>query len=565
MRRKLLLLFICYGTIPIIIIYSVATNIFNKRAEINLKNIYSNDIKNMAHVAENYFSESLDLTMYPLLDPNLYKFYTTSSDSPNFHEISNNALYILTTSPYVFGGNRGVIMMRKDGVQISTYSNYISNHTILDYQMEQAYLLGGGVFWEFKEHNSIPLFSITRMIKSKSNFSQTIGYIQASISKYELQNKINNAIMEKDGTYFILNESDQIILASNNNRDYSSLLQEYNYDVLHSLSTESLNTLLDGDYFISAQKIDRTPYVICSVITPNVFVTTKSTLVSILSGVAILTAFFFVILALVFSSYIVKPLKELGNKMSSISDENFSVQVNIKGNDEIAILANQFNMMVKRLEYLYKEVYMQEIELKKSQIITLQSQMNPHFLYNTMDTIYWMSEMGNTKSVSKIVSNMSKLLRFSISLNDDDDTISLKDELDNLNSYMEIQKIRNNSNIHFEMEWDSALGHLPVLRLLLQPIVENAIIHGLRDLSFVNIILQIYKQDNCLVYKIMNDGSLIDLQLIHDILHSDTTEIKGFAIRNIGKRLKLKYGDKNGLNYSIENNFTVFTIKQPIL
>lgn len=564
MRKRLLILFICFVTIPIIIIYTVATYIFNSRAEMNLKDIYTNDIKNIAQIAEHYFSESLELTMYPLLEPNLYKFYTMSSDSDSFQQAVTNANTILLSSPYVFGGIRNVILQRNDGIQIVTRSNYIYDNSFSEYEIEQADLLNGGCFWEFQKINSIPLFSATRIIRSKSNLTEKLGYVHVTISTSELYNNIKSAVIDKNFSYFILDENNQVLLSTDKSNDYSAFLPEYHYGRLCSLSRQSVCTVLDGDYFISAQEIKGTPYVMCSIINPDVFIATKATLGNILTVVAILTVLSFVLLALLFSHSVVRPLKELGDNMLSISGENFSVRAAVKGKDEIAILAKQFNYMVEQLEYLYKQVYMGEIELKKSQIIALQSQMNPHFLYNTMDTIYWMAQMGNTQDISKMASNMSKLLRLSFAPNDNN-TLNLAQELEHLSCYMEIQKIRYGDSVDFDLQYEEDLDDISVLRLLLQPLVENALTHGLKDQPHEKIIVQIYREDTFCIYKVMNNGTLINLNQIRSILESDTTKTKGFAIRNIDKRLKLKYGDAYGLKYNIENGFTIFEIRQPIL
>lgn len=566
MRKKLLLLFICFVTIPIIIIYAVAAYMFNHRTEMNLKDIYTNDIKNISQIAESYFDDALDLTMYPLLEPNLYKFFSSSSDDPAFSQTLSTAQSILTSSPYVFGGLRGVNMQRIDGYQITTHSNYVSENVITKQNMEQADLQNGRCYWQYEQGGSISLFSITRLIKSKSNLSDKLGYVQAYISSYELYNNIKNAVIDNGFTYFILDETNEVHLATEPPEHYDFLFPEYDYDKFSDLSSQSVCTVLEGTHFISAQKIKNTPYVICSVIESDIYSSTRETLLNSLTGVAFLTFFFFVLLAFVSSAVLVKPLKELGNKMTSLSDENFAVriQVNQKRNDEITVLAIHFNEMVERLEYLYKQVYMGEIELKQSQLIALQSQINPHFLYNTMDTIYWMSEMGNTKDVSNIVSNMSKLLRLTFSPNSDD-THLLKEELEHLRCYLEIQKIRYGGNVTFELQYDEALDNHPVLRLLLQPLVENALIHGLKDQSSEHIRIQIYSQEMFLIYRVMNSGTPLDLSLIQDILNATDTITKGFAIRNIDKRLRLKYGDSFRLEYWIEESYNVFQVKQPLL
>lgn len=563
MRKQLLFLFICFVTIPVIIIYSVSATIFNNRTDENLKNIYSNDIKNITSIAENYFSESIDLTMYPLLENTLYQFFTTSSDTENFPAIAEQASMVLNSSPYVFGGIRGVVMYRTDGKQIATHSNYISNDYITAEQRLHADQLNGKCFWEFKENSSTSLFSITRLIKTKTNLLVPLGYIQTSISCKELQNKIKNAIIEKNSIYFIMDESNNILLSTANIEQDDAFLETYDFSTLNELASQKTCTLLDKNYFISAQKIKKTPYLMGSIITSDVYTATRATLFNVLTITAILTAFFFALLALIFSNRIVRPLEDLSHSMDSISNENFSVRSSIHGNDEIGMLAAQFNKMGERLEYLYRRVYMKEIELKQAQLLALQSQINPHFLYNTMDTIYWMSKTGNTTDIEHIVSHMSQLLRLTFTP-DNSNTTALSNEINHLHHYMEIQKIRYGDSIKFELHYQNDFQDQRVLRFLLQPLVENALIHGLKDRPYELIVVKIYRKNQDLFYRVMNNGTPLDLDIISELLNSSASDKKGFAIRNIDRRLKLKYGEEYGLFYKIENDFNIFEIRQPI-
>ncbi len=563
MRKQLLFLFVCFVTLPVIIIYSVATVIFNRKADENLTSIYSNDIKSIASIAENYFSESLDLTMYPLLESNLYKYLITSSDNENFVEITTQANTILNSSPYVFGGNRGVVIQKKDGNQIDTHSNYLTSGNITEQQIEEATRLNGKCYWEYKANKATPQFSITRLMKSKTNLQVPLGYIHVSISSLELRNNIQNAMMDKNSYYFIMDSASNILLSTNSDSNYDTVLSQYHFATLQQLADSRLNTVLDNQYFISAYKIKNTPYLIGSIHVSGMLASTKITLTNILTVTALLTAFFFALLALIFSNRIVRPIQELSHKMDSISNENFSVRAAVHGHDEIAMLATQFNKMGERLEYLYRQVYMQEIELKQSQLLALQSQINPHFLYNTMDTIYWMSKTGDTEGIGHIVSNMSSLLRLTFTPNGSN-TCTLAEELEHLNHYVAIQQIRYGDSVSFKLQYKDDFQQENILRFLLQPLVENALIHGLKDCAEEMIIVKIYRQEHCLVYRVMNTGTPIDLELIPTLLDSPKTEQKGFALKNIDRRLKLKYGDEYGLKYMIEGAYNIFEIQQPI-
>lgn len=563
MQKKLLTLFICFVTIPIIIIYSFFSHIFNTKAERNFKELYSTNIINIAKIAENYFGESLDLSMYPLIEPNLYRFYTAESNSEEFSKVFNDANNILSSSPYIFGGIRSITLLRMDDISLTNQTNYSYRSELTPEDKTAAASLGGKTYWDIKPVKDSFAVYISRLIRSKLNLSQGLGYIKTSTSVHELLNTLKKASLEKDSSYMILTKNFVPILSTNEDESYLQILAEQDMNTLLSLSKEKVSTIKVGDFFISAKKIDQTPFLMCSVIKTNLLLE-HSALDSVLMPVAMLTLIFFILLAVLFSRHIAKPMVDLGIKMTAISAGDFTVRAHVKGNDEIASLTEQFNLMSERLDYLYNKVYLGEIELNRAQLIVLQSQISPHFLYNTIDTIYWMSEMGNTKAVSKIASNMSRLFRLTITP-DNQNQILLEKELEHLNYYMEIQKIRYEDSIHFTLEYDESLKGFLVLKLLLQPLVENALTHGLKDREQEEILVRIYVENNFLFYEIRNNGTPVSIPHLDKLLNSSDEEMQGFAIRNINKRLILQYGENFGLKYGLDGEFSYFKICQPLL
>lgn len=563
MQKKLLILFICFVTIPILVVYSVFSHIFNAKAERNLKDVYTTNITNTAKIAESYFGESLDLSMYPLIEPNLYHFYTADSQSEDFSRIFDDANTILSSSPYIFGGVRSITLLRKDWVSLTSQTNYSYSSEITPEDQEAAASFNGKPYWEIKPVKDSYAVFITRLIKSKQSFSNELGYIKTSTSIHELLKSLQKASLENDSSYTILTKDFLPILTTNQDDSYLRILKEQDMDSLLSLSNDKVSTIKTGNYFVSAKEIENTPFLLCSVIKANLLME-HSALDGVLLPVALLTLVFFLLLAVLFSRHIAKPMVELGNKMTALSAGDFSVRAHVKGNDEVAALTEQFNLMSERLDYLYNKVYLTEIERNKAQLIALQSQIRPHFLYNTIDTIYWMSEMGNTKEVSKIASNMSRLFRLTITP-DNQNQILLEKELEHLNCYIEIQKIRYGDSIRFILDYDENLKHFLVLKLLLQPLVENALTHGLKGQEKEDIFIRIYSEDKYLFYEIRNNGTPVSVPLLDKLLNSDDGETQGFAIRNINKRLKLQYGDSFGLKYGLDGEFSYFKICQPLL
>ncbi len=562
MQKKLLTLFIGFAAIPIVVIYIIFSQIFHANIEQNIKNVYTTNITNVSKIAENYFNESIDLTMYPLIEPNLIAFYTTSSDSDEFSAVFASANTILSSSPYIFGGIRSTTLMRKDQVSLTVSNNHSYNSEITSDEQAFVDALDGKAYWDIHPVKDRYAVSITRLIKSKPNLSQSLGYIKTSTSLQELSEALKKAGLDKDFSYIITTGDLFPLLSTNADESYFQILKELGADQLISLSQAHEQTIKAGKYFVSAAPIKETPFYMFSVIKPDTLME-SSALRTIVLPVAVITFVFFLLLGILFSRHITNPIITLGNKMASISTGDFTVRADMDGTDEIAQLASQFNYMSERLEYLYHKVYQGEIELNKAQLIALQSQINPHFLYNTIDTIYWMSKMGHTQLVSKIASNMSQLLRLTITPNPQNQ-IPLEKELEHLNCYMEIQNIRYGDCVKFSLEYEQEYNHLQVLKLLLQPLVENALIHGLKQQEQEEIHVRIFTKDNCLFYEIRNNGTPISIPYINRLLSCTDDTSHGFAIRNIDKRLKLQYGDNFGLKYGIDNGFSYFIVCQPI-
>ena len=563
MRRKLLTLFICFVTIPIVIIYAVFSHIFNSEAEKNFKNMYTSNISNAAKIAENYFGESLELSMYPLIESHLYAFYTGDSQQETFSEIFNNANNILSSSPYIFGGVRSITMLRMDNLSLTNSTSYSYSSDISPEDQLEAKRLDGGAYWNIQSVKDSYVIYITRLIKSTQNLAQELGYIKTSASIQELSNLLLNASVGQDSSYMILTEEFLPILSTGQDSTYLEILEEQDMETLLSLSRSRSSTMKYKNYFISAKEIKQTPFLICSVAKTDLIVE-NSFLNSILMPVSVLTLFFFLLLSVLFSKRITQPMIELKNKMNAISTGDFSVRAQVSGKDEISAFAEQFNYMSERLDYLYNKVYQGELELNKAQLIALQSQIRPHFLYNTIDTIYWMAQMGNTKAISVIASNMSRLFRLTITP-DSQNQVSLEKELEHLSCYMEIQKIRYEDSIEFTLEYEEKLKKYFVLKLLLQPLVENALTHGLKDREQEKIHVRIFADDQFLYYEIRNNGAPICVPYLDQLLNSQSSESHGFAIRNIDKRLKLQYGEEFGLKYGIDGTFSYFKIHQPLI
>ncbi len=220
-----------------------------------------------------------------------------------------------------------------------------------------------------------------------------------------------------------------------------------------------------------------------------------------------------VICSVYFSRRFTRPVTQISNAMKEFEGGDFSSHLQLHTNTELDTIGNAFNNMVKNIEQLVQEVKENECALRKSELSSLKYQINPHFLYNTLDTIYMLARMNGEEVTMKMIQALSKFMK--VSLSKGSDVIPVADELEHVKSYMEIQKIRNNDLFQYEISCEEHLKQVPVLKLILQPLVENAIKHGFAKIyEDGRIWIRVCQDQEELVFQIENNGEQMQLEII---------------------------------------------------
>jgi two-component system sensor histidine kinase YesM len=247
------------------------------------------------------------------------------------------------------------------------------------------------------------------------------------------------------------------------------------------------------------------------------------------------------------SSKISKPIKELEISMKKVEEGQFDTFIDIKGETEVQRLSKSFNVMVRKIKELMDQIVIEQELKRKSELNTLQSQINPHFLYNTLDSIVWMAENEKTNDVIIMVTALAKLFR--ISLSKGKNIITVKEELEHVRNYLIIQKRRYLNKFEFDFHIDERTLNLKTLKLILQPIVENSIYHGIKymvDEGSIKISVSII--DNKLVYEVEDNGVGMSKETLQKLQSTDFKENDmGVGVINVNQRLKLLYGEEYGI------------------
>jgi two-component system, sensor histidine kinase YesM len=262
---------------------------------------------------------------------------------------------------------------------------------------------------------------------------------------------------------------------------------------------------------------------------------------------------FSVIAAWAISRSIYIPIKRLHNVTTTITKVDLQALVTRDNVDEITELGMSFNIMIGKIRDLLETEKKEQENLKKAELRALQAQINPHFLYNTLDTIIWMAEARRTDQIVELVSALSSFFR--ISLSKGRDWITIGEEIERTKSYLTIQRMRYRDIMDFRIEADQQVLKYTVLKLILQPLVENALYHGIKNKRGGGVIVVRASQnnENEILLEVEDSGvgfTTEKLRQLQSELNDDSGEINlesGFAIGNVNKRIRLYYGRQYGL------------------
>lgn len=351
----------------------------------------------------------------------------------------------------------------------------------------------------------------------------------------------------------------------------NSIIQNYNGDITDIIErNENIIQLNKQDYMVTKQLSKLTGWTVM-ILTPVSELTEGMSGIRagiILSGV--FGALIFTISALFLSTIITRPIVRLTRTMQHAGEGSLTLNPSVFSINEINELNSTYNQLVKETNHLIQMVYQKEILRSRSELKALQAQINPHFLFNTLDALHWSLEEKDEEELSELVLAMSNLFRYTITKETDDDWVFLKSEIKHIADYMEIMKMRFGDRLKWHVSVPSEYEFVRIPKLIIQPLVENAILHGAGN-----------KAGNCLIsvtvepinregkewisIRVQDDGPGMDKERLEWIIQSmktgGTSSVngKGMAISNVYKRLKLYYKEILDLDLLIESKVNVGT------
>ncbi|GIP34803.1 sensor histidine kinase [Paenibacillus sp. J2TS4] len=399
--------------------------------------------------------------------------------------------------------------------------------------------------------------------------------VMITINKQKLLQMISNLSNSKEEKVYLFNENQQLVAATTD-EPMPAMMEDY-----QNIQGSTIQTAMDSQHELIVTRIHskETGWSVVLVQPVQTIHAPSNNLRKFTYYIIAVSILLTVIIAWVVYRGISSPLASLAYGMKQMRQGNLNTRLPIDRRDDFGNVTRSFNDMVKEHRHLIKNNYEQQLLMAKTELRLLQSQINPHFLYNTLDSIYWKAENYEAGEISEMVLNLSKFFRTSLSKGKD--VFTIQETMEHLNYYLTVQRLRYADHFVVKFDVEESCNHVPLLKLILQPLVENAILHGLEKKSEGGELLISCKvQDETLILKVEDNGKGIESNRLHAIRQElakvSYNDYKGFSgiqpvyheffgLRNVKARLKLFYKEQADLTIDSTLNFgTVITISIPL-
>lgn len=388
-----------------------------------------------------------------------------------------------------------------------------------------------------------------------------VRWVAVDVSFSGLGASINGVGIGQHGYCFLMDEQGNMVYHPQQQLLYAGIKQE---------ETTRLATLADGTYvedtvIYSTQWVPDSNWRVVGVSYIDETVNESFwQMVRITLGTAAMILVAALLAGWVISRMLSYPLQQLETAMEQFEQDadGFTFQ-SVAGTREVQELSDSFGHMVGRIQRLMTTVREEELNLRKTELKALQAQINPHFLYNTLDSIAWMCERGKNADAVKMVHALAKLFRISISRGHE--LIPIEKELQHAESYLLIQKFRYKNQFTYHFTVDESCLHCLCNKITLQPIIENAITHGLDLLvESGHIEIEVCRDGEDILFKVSDDGIGMAPEQVAELLKNEPSDRTGIGIKNVNDRLRIYFGPQYGLSIdSVPDEGTVVTIRMP--
>lgn len=571
-KNKLIILFLFVALVPSLTIGLISFRISFDAVKDRRINETTNKLETIDERVDNFLNEKSLVTIKFALDDNLQSILMHGSEinSDDYTKKVFNLKKMLydykfsedTYSIYILGNNS------------DTYTNDYNSGDVLEDLYSLPWYREGitrnksyffGEIMQFGEFRVLPL---VRIIKEKQD-AKPIGSIVLNIEEKAIYNIYKDEIQDAADHIIIFNEKNDVISS-----DDKSLLNKNIQDIYKSGQVFSGTSgyfeaeIYNSDY-IFIYNVDRTTeWKYVGIIPVSKIVASTDSIKNTTISIFILCILFCSLFSIFLSKRVSKPLEKLIRIMDRAESGNLDPDMNPKYNDEIGRLATSYNNMVIRLKKSIDEIYEIQNMKREAEYKALMFQINPHFLYNTLSSIIWLTNKGDKEKVIDMVTALSSLFRLSISKGKE--LITISEELEHVKSYLRIQNIRYQGQFRCVYDVDLDILNYYTIKIILQPLVENAIYHGIRD-NDINGVIKIngWKEEGKIILEVIDNGNGMtyeEIDFMNSFLENGRNENNfGIGVKNVNDRIGFYFKERYGLRFEKRDVLTIARVTLPII
>lgn len=552
LRYKLAIFYSLFCFLPVMLLFLLSflqmRSIIDDKGKMNLQSYLQQSVSSMDRTLDGYNS----LSDYIAFDRTLAEVFSMEYGTPyeQYEQLTQKVDPILRTASYFHGGMQQITIYTDNGmVKHDTTVAPVSEIEETDWY--QKTLEHPGLNW-FANYQEETLFSARKLAFSGAREGVNILYMDVDYQK--LFTPYAETLISECGLY-ITDQDGKLVFEESR---FSGKNQ--NYDLTYSEFLEQRDRG-STDYIILCEQSNTTGWTVW-LYQPVGLAGEAMRPIGVMAGVTILICIFAAVLAYFITSGMVSSrIERLTHFMQEVQEGSMDMQMESDDRDEIGMLYRGFGSMMKRIRTLINEVYLSKITQKEAELKALQAQINPHFLYNTLSLINWKALAAGEEDISRMTLALSTFYR--TALNRGRNVLQVETELSNTRAYLEIQSMLHDGDFDYEIEAQTEILQCESLNLILQPLVENAIHHGIEEKTDGRgkITVRGWKEDNCVWFMVEDNGVGMEQEVADKIL---TMESKGYGVRNVDERIRLCYGEKYAMKVeSVVGKGTKMTIHFP--
>ena len=552
LRYKLAIFYSLFYFLPVMLLFWLSflqmRSIVDDKGKMNLQSYLQQSVSSMDRTLDGYNS----LSDYIAFDRTLAEVFSMEYGTPyeQYEQLTQKVDPILRTASYFHGGMQQITIYTDNGmVKHDTTVAPVSEIEETDWY--QKTLEHPGLNW-FANYQEETLFFARKLAFSGAREGVNILYMDVDYQK--LFTPYAETLISECGLY-ITDQDGKLVFEESR---FSGKNQ--NYDLTYSEFLEQRDRG-STDYIILCEQSNTTGWTVW-LYQPVGLAGEAMRPIGVMAGVTILICIFAAVLAYFITSGMVSSrIERLTHFMQEVQEGSMDMQMESDDRDEIGMLYRGFGSMMKRIRTLINEVYLSKITQKEAELKALQAQINPHFLYNTLSLINWKALAAGEEDISRMTLALSTFYR--TALNRGRNVLQVETELSNTRAYLEIQSMLHDGDFDYEIEAQTEILQCESLNLILQPLVENAIHHGIEEKTDGRgkITVRGWKEDNCVWFMVEDNGVGMEQEVADKIL---TMESKGYGVRNVDERIRLCYGEKYAMKVeSVVGKGTKMTIHFP--